>query len=71
MRRKMPARIVPEMECHAQLMAQGNTANGCAAKKLPASTVANPAFCIPTSIETVRFLAVSKPASLPAYQPSR
>jgi bile acid:Na+ symporter, BASS family len=53
------------------LMAQGNTARGWAAKKLPARTVARPAFCIPTSMLMVRFLAVLKPASFPASQPSR
>lgn len=36
--------MVPEILCHAQLMAQGNTASGCDAKKLEASTMANPAF---------------------------
>ena len=36
--------MVPEMLCQAQLMAQGNTARGWAAKKLPASTM----FAVPT-----------------------
>ena len=31
--RKRPARMVPEMLCQAQLMAQGSTARGWAAKK--------------------------------------
>lgn len=52
-------------------MAQGSTARGWAAKKLPASTVASPAFCIPTSMEMVRFFAVLKPASFPENQPRR
>ena len=35
------------------------------AKKDVASTVAIPAFCMPTSIEIVRFLAVLKPNKAP------
>ena len=65
----IPANIVPEMLCHAQLMAQGNTARGCEAKNVLDSTVASPAFCIPTSMLIVRFLAVLKPASLPDSHP--
>ena len=67
----MPANIVPLMLCQAQEMAQGSTANGWAAKKVPASTVANPAFCMPTSIEIVRFLAVLNLASEPAVHPNK
>ena len=60
------ASIVPEMECHAQLNAHGMTANGqVATKKVDASTVASPAFCIPTSIEIVRFFAFEKRNSRP------
>ena len=55
----MPAKIVPDMECHTHEMAHGTTANGLVAmKKLDARLVANPAFCIPTSMLIVRFLAV-------------
>lgn len=58
--------IVPEMECHAQLTAHGMTARGqLTAKKPEARTVARPAFCMPTSIEMVRFLAGEKWKSLP------
>ena len=59
------------MECHAQLMAHGSTASGWDAKKFEASTVASPAFCIPTSILMVRFLAVLNLASFPANHPKR
>ena len=62
------ASIVPLMLCHAQLMAQGTTARGQMAvltKKLVASTVPSPAFCIPTSMERVRFLAVENLQSEP------
>ena len=69
--RNKPARMVPDMLCQAQLMAQGNTARGWAAKKLEARTVAKPAFCMPTSMEMVRFFAVVKPASRPAVHPKR
>ncbi len=63
--------MVPEMLCQAQPMAQGRTAKGWAAKKLPARTVARPAFCIPTSMEMVRFLAVLNPAKRPDVHPNR
>ena len=69
--KKMPAMMVPLMECQAQEMAQGSTESGWAAKKVPASTVARPAFCIPTSIDKVRFFAMLNRASRPAVQPSR
>ena len=69
--RNNPARMVPLMLCQAQEMAQGRTESGCVAKKVPARTVANPAFCMPTSIEMVRFLAVLKPAIFPVVHPSR
>ena len=59
------------MLCHAQEMAQGSTASGCAAKKVPAMTVASPAFCMPTSMDMVRFLALLNPANFPAVHPSR
>ena len=60
------ASIVPDMECHAQLSAQGITAKGqVVAKKVDASTVASPAFCIPTSMEMVLFFAFEKRNSLP------
>ena len=56
-------------------MAQGMTARAAIglaaimagdAKKLRASTVAMPAFCIPTSMDSVLRLAVSKPNAFPA-----
>jgi hypothetical protein len=57
---------VPEMECQAQLMAQGTIARGqVARKKRVARLVARPAFCIPTSMEMVRFFALLKWKSLP------
>ena len=53
--------IVPEIECHAQLTAHGMTASGHETmKNSEARTVARPAFCIPTSMEMVRFLAAEK-----------
>ena len=58
--------MVPLMLCQAHDMAQGNTDRGCAAKNVPAKTVANPAFCIPTSMEIVRRLAVLNFAIMPA-----
>lgn len=58
--------MVPEIECHAQLTAAGITASGqLMAKKVEARTVARPAFCMPTSIEMVRFLAFEKPKIFP------
>ena len=60
--RYIPARMVPEMECQTHEMAHGRTANGWEAKKTVARLVASPAFCMPTSILMVRFLAVLKPA---------
>ena len=66
------ARIVPEMECQAQLTAHGITAKGHdMAKNVEERTVARPAFCIPTSMEMVRFLAFEKPNILPAAYPRR
>ena len=60
------ASIVPDIECQAQLTAQGITASGqLTAKNVEASTVASPAFCIPTSIEMVLFFAFEKLNSLP------
>lgn len=54
----MEAKIVPDIECQAQLIAQGITANGhVVMKNVEAKLVAKPAFCIPTSMESVRFLA--------------
>ena len=62
----MLARIVPLMLCQAQEMAQGTTAIGLVAtKKVIARLVPRPAFCIPTSIERVRFLAVLNLKSRP------
>ena len=53
--------IVPDIECHAQLTAHGMTASGHETmKNSEARTVARPAFCIPTSMEMVRFLAAEK-----------
>ena len=66
-----PARMVPLMLCQAHEMAQGRTERGCEAKKVLAKTVAKPAFCMPTSIDIVRFLALLKPARRPAVHPSR
>lgn len=60
------AKIVPEIECHAHEMAQGTMLNGFVAmKNVDDNTVASPAFCIPTSIETVRFLALENLNSVP------
>ena len=63
--------MVPEILCQTQLIAQGSTAKGWLTKKLAANTVASPAFCIPTSIEIVRFLAILKCASTPEHHPKR
>lgn len=53
--------IVPDIECQAQLTAHGMTASGQEAmKNSEARTVASPAFCIPTSMEMVRFFADEK-----------
>lgn len=59
------------MLCQAQEMAQGSTDRGCAAKKVLARTVASPAFCIPTSMESVLLLGVLKRAKRPALHPKR
>lgn len=47
----------------------GSAASG--SKKRPASTVARPAFCMPTSMEIVRFRAVLKWNRRPARYPVR
>ena len=53
--------IVPDIECQAQLTAHGITASGqLTMKNSDARTVARPAFCIPTSMEMVRFFAAEK-----------
>ena len=66
------ASIVPEMECQAQLTAAGMTASGHdTAKNVEAKTVASPAFCIPTSMDMVRFFAFEKLNILPAEYPVR
>ena len=53
--------IVPDIECQAQLTAHGMTASGQETmKNSEARTVASPAFCIPTSMEMVRFFADEK-----------
>ena len=76
------ALIVSEVvsQVKPQLMAQGTTqriASGLRArisslaKKAVASTVAIPAFCIPTSIDIVRFLGSEKWKSLPTLYPRR
>ena len=49
-----------------------NSAEGSAEeaeKCLNANTTPRPAFCIPTSIESVRLLSVENPYSLPARKP--
>ena len=64
---KKPARSVPEIECHtqetAQMTADSGVLENCA--EVVARLVARPAFCIPTSMEMVRFLAVFIPVILP------
>ena len=66
------ASIVPDMECQAQLTAAGMTAKGHdTAKNVDAKTVASPAFCMPTSMDMVRFLAFEKLNSRPAEYPVR
>ena len=63
--------MVPLMLCQAQEMAQGTTAIGLlATKKVMARFVPRPAFCMPTSMEMVRFLAVLKWNSRPTEYPS-
>ena len=69
----MPASSVPEIECQVQetahMIADSGVAENCAV--VVARFVASPAFCIPTSIEMVLFLAVFMPTSFPAPYPSR
>lgn len=61
------ASIVPEILCHAHEMAHGTTAIGLVAtKKVIARFVPRPAFCMPTSMLIVRFLAVLKWKRVPA-----
>ena len=60
------AKIVPDIECHTHEIAHGTMLNGFVAmKNVDDNTVANPAFCIPISMETVRFLAVENLNSVP------
>ena len=69
----IPASNVPEIECHTQDTAQIIADSGVDANwaVVVARFVANPAFCIPTSIEIVRFYAVFIPVSFPAQNPRK
>ena len=69
----IPASNVPEIECHTQDTAQIIADSGVDANwaVVVARFVANPAFCIPTSIEIVRFFAVFIPVSFPAQYPRK
>ena len=64
----MPASNVPEIECQvqetAQMIADAGVAENCAV--VVARFVASPAFCMPTSMAMVLFLAVFMPTSFPA-----
>ena len=64
----MPASSVPEIECQvqetAQMIADSGVAENCAV--VVARFVASPAFCMPTSMAMVLFLAVFMPTSFPA-----
>ena len=66
-----PASNVPEIECHtqetAQIIADSGVEENCAL--VVAILVARPAFCIPTSIEIVRFFALVIPVKIPAQYP--
>ena len=62
---KMPASNAPETECHTHETAEATAASGIAGKCLPASTVASPAFCMPTSMEIVRRLGCVNRAATP------
>ena len=62
----MFAKMVPLMLCQAQEMAHGTTDIGLlATKNVIAKFVPRPAFCMPTSMESVRFLAVENWQSRP------
>ena len=57
---------MPDIECHTHEIAHGTMLNGFVAmKNVDDKTVASPAFCIPISIETVRFLAVENLKNVP------
>ena len=57
------ARMVPDMECQTQDTAEAMAASGTVGKNFPERPVARPAFCTPTSMASVRFLAVFIPVS--------
>ena len=68
-RLKTPAKSAPEIECQTHETADAIAASGIAGKCLAERTVASPAFCIPTSIETVRRLAFENLAKRPVKYP--
>ena len=65
----IPAKSAPEIECQTHDTADAIAASGIAGKCLADRTVARPAFCIPTSIETVRHLEFENFARRPVMYP--
>ena len=68
-RLNIPAKSAPEIECQTHDTAEAIAASGIAGKCLADRTVARPAFCIPTSIETVRHLELENFARRPVMYP--
>lgn len=66
---KTPAKSAPEIECQTHDTAEAIAASGIVGKCLADRTVARPAFCIPTSIETVRHLEFENFARRPVMYP--
>lgn len=65
----IPAKSAPEIECQTHDTADAIAASGIAGKCLADRTVARPAFCIPTSIETVRHFDFENFAKRPVKYP--
>ena len=61
---KLP-KTVPDTECQTQATAVATADSALPGKNLALRPVARPAFCTPTSMASVRFLAVFMPVSAP------
>ena len=61
---KLP-KIVPDTECQTQATAAATADSALPGKNLALKPVASPAFCTPTSMARVRFLAVFMPVNAP------
>lgn len=65
----MLASIAPDMLCHTENIAPGTVASARSGNAVPASEVASPEFCIPTSMESAFVLATFMWKSFPTPKP--